>query len=279
MAAMTGPRVAVVGLGAIGGSVALALRDRGITSHGFTSAQHDSAEAARSGILVRSTIAEAVAPAEIVLLAVPLDSLAAVAARVCEANRTATVLHAGSLQRPATLSLEGDVAARVVGTHPLAGTHATGFLAARADMFRGAVVSVERRGTARQHDDAQLLWGLAGARRIEVRDAVEHDDMMAWVSHAPQFVATALASILATDLASGIPVGPGARDTTRLAASAFSVWKPILERAPVETLHALRAMERSLAEVRERFETRDMTGLQEIWDRAREWRIKQDVSS
>jgi prephenate dehydrogenase len=171
-----------------------------------------------------------------------------------------------------------EIMARVIGTHPLAGSHRTGFAAARADLFREATVYVERRADARQREDAELFWSMAGARRIAYATANDHDDVMAWVSHLPQLASAALASALAAGLATapndfGAPQpGPGGRDATRLAMSAPAMWEPILRRAPAATTRALRALEENLHRLRVAVETEDWTTVRALWESASRWR-------
>lgn len=276
---MNEPRVAIVGLGAIGGSVALVLGARGLTVSGATESADDAAAARAAGVRVHDSATSAAAEADIVLLAVPLDAIAALARRAAEAAPRATILHAGSLQGEGALALGTPLLGRVIGTHPMAGTHGSGFAAARADMFRGAVVSIESRATPRQREDAELLWSLAGAGRVEYRDAAAHDACMAWSSHLPQLVATALAAATARRDEGGCPRGPGLRDTTRLAASDWGMWRPILEHAPHDTRAALAAVEGELVRLREAMEARDWPRLRDTWDRAREWRTSVEHTS
>ena len=136
-------RVAIVGLGAIGGSAALKLIERGITPSGFAADDDDRRQAQAAGVEVAGSIADAVRDADLVLIAVPLDQLADVARAVSAAcAATATMLHTSSLQRPDATGLDPDVATRVIGSHPLAGTEQGGFGAAKADLFRGATIYV-----------------------------------------------------------------------------------------------------------------------------------------
>ena len=273
---MTEPRVAIVGLGAIGGSLALALLERGIVPTGFTPSSDDAQAARAAGVRVGDSIGDICGDASMVLLAVPLDALGATAREAVSATKDATILHAGSLQRAAAIDVDASLLPRVIGTHPFAGTHASGFAAAKASMFRGATVFVERRGTPRQHEDAELLWGLAGAGRIEYLEPEMHDARMAWMSHAPQLVATALAAALADATPASAASGPGARDTTRLAASDLSVWRPILERAPTETLAALAATRENLSRLERAMANREWNEVDQLWERARTWRLAQE---
>ena len=271
--------VAVIGLGVIGGSVALRLRDRGSTVRGFSTSVADRAEAQRAGVAVAATLDEAVRGVGLVLIAVPLGAISTVADQVLGAAPThATILHAGSLQRAEALEALPEVGARLIGTHPLAGSHRTGFAGARGDLFRDATVFVEQRADAQQREDAEFFWSMAGAGRIEYASASAHDDVMAWISHLPQLASTALGATLA-EIVERIPndemlvkPGPGARDATRLALSSLDMWHPILERAPAATVEVLRALEGNVRHVRVALEERDWPALRELWTRAQTWR-------
>ena len=268
--------VAIVGLGVIGGSAALRLRERGTPLRTFSTSAQDCALARAAGIDVAQSLDNAVRDVGLVLIAVPLNRISSVASEVIgAAPATATILHAGSLQRREALDAMPEVAARMLGTHPIAGSHRSGFAAARANLFRDATVYVERRTGARQHEDAEFFWSLAGARRIAYADAQEHDAAMAWISHLPQLTSKALADTLATAAShdTQFAPGPGARDTTRLAMSPFEMWHPILEHAPSETATALRAFERSVERLRIALESRDWETMRMIWEGASAWRV------
>lgn len=274
--------VAIVGLGVIGGSAALKLRERGTPVRGYSTSAADSGGAASAGLTITRSVDEAVRGVGLVLIAVPMNHICAVANEVLgAAPQTATILHAGSLQRSEALDAMPEVVARVIGTHPLAGSHRSGFAAASADLFRDSTVFVEQRANARQKEDAELFWSLAGARRIEYATAHEHDASMAWISHLPQLASTALASAMATDMprALAIAPGPGGRDATRLAMSNLEMWKPILSRAPAETTRALAVLEETIRTVRTALESRDWDALDAIWERASAWRATLEPQS
>jgi prephenate dehydrogenase len=274
--------VAVIGLGVIGGSAALRLKERGTAVRAFTTGAEDAAEARRAGITVTETLDAAVRDVGLVLVAVPVDRVCVVADEVvAAAPHDATILHAASLQRSEALQLARQTTSRVLGTHPLAGSHGTGFKAARPDMFRNATVYAEERATKQQRDDAELFWSLTGAKRVEYLSAVAHDDAMAWVSHLPQLASTALAAALAGAMpprdGSRIPLGPGGRDATRLAMSNFVMWQPILDRAPTATITALAALEASVGQLRAAVESRDWSSVEKIWSAASAWRSDMDM--
>jgi prephenate dehydrogenase len=271
-------RVAIIGLGAIGGSAALKLIERGVRPVGFDASPADADAAAAAGIVVRSTTREAVADADLVLIAVPLDQVASVTAEVIAGvPSTTTILHAASLQRPDAVRLDGSFD-RVIGTHPLAGSAESGFSAATPGMFRGATVFIEPRGSAREREDAELFWSMAGAARLEYLTADEHDRLMAAISHLPQLAATALAATLSAGGVDRARIGPGARDSTRLAVSNWSMWRPILGAAPARTAALLSAFETEIRTLRESIEGGDLTEAQLTWTVARDWALSSNRS-
>jgi prephenate dehydrogenase len=263
-------RVAIVGLGAIGGSVALALLEHGMLPTGYASSADDRHLAREAGVRVVETLDAAVRDAEIVLISTPLDVLAGVAEQVVgHAPEHATLLHAASLQRPEAIRFSPATYERVFGTHPYAGTHASGFAAAHATLFRDGTVYVEDRVSARDLRRAEWLWATVGARRIVRLFAFDHDNLMGRISHTPQLLATALARTFAVQGISSADLGPGARDMTRLAGSSLDMWAPLLENTPASTLESLARLENLLGDLRRALETKNMDFVNQIWHVAR----------
>jgi prephenate dehydrogenase len=269
-------RVAINGLGVIGGSAALKLLQRGAIPAGYARDESDRELAAKAGVRVGSSLAESVRDADLILLAVPLDQLAPIAGEVVgAAGAHATILHAAGLQRPDATRFEPAIATRVIGTHPLAGSTESGFAGADAELFHGATVHVEERGTRRMREDAELFWSMAGARRIEYMDAAAHDDLMAAVSHVPQILATSLAATLAYAETPRARLGPGGRDMTRLAASSWDMWRPLLTATPGRTLALLESIESELRSVREAVQAAQLEEPGLTWSIARSWALDQ----
>ncbi len=269
-------RVAVIGLGVIGGSVALKLVERGTVPAAFAPDEDDRRLASAVGIEVHASIADAVREADLVLIAVPLDHLADVAREaVASCAPHATVLHVASLQRPDATQLEPRVAARVIGSHPLAGAEGSGFGSASADLFRGATVFVEDRVDGHVREDVELFWSMVGAGRVEYKSAGAHDDLMAAVSHVPQIVATAVAGTLAYANVSRRQLGPGGRDVTRLAASSWTMWRPLLGATPGRTLAMLESIETELRDIRESIAKGTLDETAVTWSVARGWALEE----
>jgi prephenate dehydrogenase len=261
--------VAVIGLGAIGGSVAKALVRAGVRVRAHASSGADADGARAAGVDVADDLAGCVADTPTVVIAVPIRAHATVAAAVADAAAPeALLLHTASLQRETAL---GTSAGRVIGTHPIAGTHRAGFAAADAAMFDGCVVSIEARAPAPARASAERFWRTIGARRFEYRTAEDHDRLMTWVSHLPQLASTALADAIASSGVTWDALGPGGRDATRLAASPFDMWSGILAHARPEAAQAAAALERSLGAIRSALESGDMETVERIWSSARAW--------
>jgi prephenate dehydrogenase len=271
---MTSPRVVVIGLGCIGGSLARALTERSVDVRGWSTSQSDCDQARSHGIDVRvSSVESAVSDADVVMIAVPAQAIAEVAVETIRFAPAATaIVHCGGLQSRGALQLDEATFTRVIGAHPLAGSHESGFGASRADLFDRCTVSIESRAPTEVRERMQWMWTMVGAAQLDYRSAGEHDSMMAWVSHLPQLAATALASTFAAEHIDPQSIGPGARDSTRLAASSFDQWSALIRAEPAVLGAALRGLESNLARIRGALATDDHRELKTMWESAQAWR-------
>lgn len=244
---------------------------------GWSASPSDREQAAAAGVLIGSAegngAAEACAGAGIVVLAVPIHTVAEVAASVRGSlARNSQLLHVCGLQSRESLAADGPTYELMLGTHPLAGSHDSGFAASRPELFVDAVVSAETRASARARECVEWLWHTVGVRRIDYRTAESHDRLMAWVSQLPQLAATALAATLAAGGVEARTVGTGARDTTRLAASDLGSWPTLFQGAPDELDVALGLLSETLAQLRSALKEGNAEKLAAIWTSARAWR-------
>jgi prephenate dehydrogenase len=276
-AVMKGP-IGIVGLGLIGGSLAEALVARGRRVKGCSLIAEDVHLAEREGVeaflLPEREMSEAIGDCPLVVVAVPLKVMYAAALEtVRTAAPDATIFHVASLQGQDAINATEEIWRRVLGTHPMAGLAHSGFRHARADLFVGRSVSVEARARPRERELAEWFWHLVGATRITYRSAEEHDTLMAWVSHLPQILATALAATLARAGVDPATLGPGGRDGTRVAMSPLGTWQSLLDAACTEDGAALAALSETLAELREVIVNGDTEALRDLWSIARTWRL------
>jgi prephenate dehydrogenase len=249
---------AVVGLGLIGGSLARDLAARGVRVLGWDQDARTLRTALDAGIV--DELREGEEAPDVAVVAVPVLATPDVLRRFLPALAAARlVTDTGSTKRSVVSAAEAlGIGDRFIGSHPLAGDHRSGWDASRAGLFDGALVyltptsisSDEAKGLAR------TLWETVGARP-ETLDAGAHDRLLAWSSHLPQAVSSALAIALGR---AGIPreaLGPGGRDATRLAGSSPEMWAQIAADNADHLAPALAAIENEIRELRMRVEGAD----------------------
>jgi prephenate dehydrogenase len=227
-------RVAVLGVGLIGGSIGLAARRRleaEVVGHGRNPARI--ARAVELGALDRGagSVAEACEGAEIVFCCGPVAALPEQAREALAAcGLDAVVTDVGSTKGELVEALGGDE--RFIGGHPLAGAETAGVENAREDLFEGArwYLTPTERSSGLLYDRLQRTVADLGARPQAI-DPSTHDRLMAAVSHMPHVVADALVAEAATALGEDserMPeVGPSFRDATRVAGSNPAIWADI----------------------------------------------------
>jgi prephenate dehydrogenase len=226
-------RIAVIGVGLIGGSIALAARERtGATVSGYDR----SADALRAAVergavdAPADTVAAAVDGAQAVFVAVPVGYLHEAVSEVLKAAPTdCVVTDVGSTKR-AVVGAHDDP--RFVGGHPLAGAEVSGIEHARADLFEGSTWYLTPRAATSGvlYERLHRFLRALGARPAAI-DAELHDAVLANVSHLPHVLANVLVDQAGTVLAAGgerLPAtGPSFRDATRVAGSSSTIWTDI----------------------------------------------------
>jgi prephenate dehydrogenase len=270
-------RIAILGTGLLGTSAGLALRAAGF--HGAITGWNRSpggAQVARSMGAIDSIAADPLQAAQegqVVLLAVPIyatldlmEKLAGVLGSdhlVTDVGSTKAQISAAA----ARLFNTPDRAAFLPG-HPMAGKERGGAELADAALFRGAVWLFTDDPTAERSPHSTALvkswreWVAAmGSKTIDL-DPVRHDELVAWVSHLPQFVATALSALLEDEVGDAPELkdvgGRALREMTRLGASPYSMWRDIAYTNTEAVQEALLALEQRLAHLRENLRTPEL---------------------
>jgi prephenate dehydrogenase len=249
--------IAVVGVGLIGGSVGLAARARwpGVRVIGIDA--RDVLVSAVALGAVTDTAADlttAAAAADLVVLCAPIAANAALLATLGSRLRPeAIVTDVGSTKREIVAAAETHGLASFVGGHPLAGAATSGTASARDHLFRGRPWIL----TPSARTAPAAVERLAGFARAlgatpTVLDAAAHDRLMAYVSHLPQVVASALLDTVGGAVGEpGLALsGPGLADTTRLASSPGGLWAGILGTNADHVAEAIGALEASLGRLR-----------------------------
>jgi prephenate dehydrogenase len=270
-------RIAILGTGLLGTSVGLALR--AANYRGTIVGWNRSAEGAQAALTMGAidTIAadpiEAARANQVVLLSVPIY------ATLDFMEKLAPVLGSEHLVTDvgSTKRIISEAGARLYNTpqraaflpgHPMAGKERGGAALGDANLFRGAVwLFTDDPAAPRSPHSAALVKGwrewvaAMGSKTLDL-DPVRHDELVAWVSHLPQFVATALSALLEKEVGDAPELkdvgGRALREMTRLGASPFSMWRDIAYTNTEAVQAALQALEQRIAHLRENLRTPEL---------------------
>lgn len=239
----------VVGLGALGGSVAWHATQSGINRViGYSPVPRDGVAAVKVGAVteIAADIERVVRLSDVVVLALPPLATVQALNQIASAleDRPGYCTDISSIKQPvmeraAALGLDRHFA----GSHPLVGFRGTGFDAARPDKLDGGIVYVSPLpgGDVAAREIADFWKRVIGAEPVMI-DAEEHDGTMAWTSHVPQIVSSALAATLAKKGPKGLTYGTEALETTRAAMGNFDIWAEVLLLNKGRVLSALDAV-------------------------------------
>jgi prephenate dehydrogenase len=270
-------RIAILGTGLLGTSAGLALRAAGFrgTITGWNRSPEQAQVALSMGAIdsVAADPLQAARESQVTLLAMPIyATLDYMEKLACVLGSDHLVTDVGSTKRQIS-----EAASRLYNTpnraaflpgHPMAGKERGGAALADAALFRGAVwLFTDDPDAQRSTHSAALVkawreWVSALGCKIIDLDPVRHDELVAWVSHLPQFVATALSALLEEEVGEAPELkdvgGRGLREMTRLGASPYSMWRDIAYTNTEAVQAALHALEQRLAHLRENLRTPEL---------------------
>ena len=270
-------RVAIIGLGLIGGSIALALRQRGLAS--FISAFDRNRENLEIGLSlgvvdgIFDTVGSSVRDADMVVLAVPVKAMSGV---LGELGPKAVITDVGSVKSPvieAARQVFGEVPTSFVPGHPIAGSEKSGVRAATGDLFEGrrVILTPLKITSAEALDKVRSFWRAMGAELVEM-EAAHHDEVLARTSHLPHLLACALVDTLSRQ-DEGFEIfryaAGGFRDFSRIAASDPVMWRDIFDTNADRLLEALDSYLENLARLTLLMRKGDTDGLQAVLARAK----------
>jgi prephenate dehydrogenase len=276
-------RVLILGTGLLGASTGLALRAAGLTGAiaGWDKDRNQSQDALRLKA-IDSVVPDPLAAAQasqLILLATPvyaiLDWMEQLAPVLSPAHLITDVGSTKALITSAGNRLFNQPGrAAFLPGHPMAGKEVSGAAEADAALFHGAVwifttdpwISLQKEGDISPEAAALGMdwtqWIRAfGCRVLEI-DAARHDELVAWVSHLPQFLSTALTALLQTEVGDAPELtavgGRALREMTRLGSSPYSMWRDVAYTNTEAIATALHALEQRLAHLRENLRTPEL---------------------
>lgn len=278
------PRLGIIGVGLIGGSLALALRRSGMVDEivGCGRSPANLQRAVELGVVDRGETdpAIAVAGADVVVLGVPLGSIRPVLMAIREALEPGTIVtDVGSAKGCVIDDAEaafGHLPARLVPGHPVAGTEQSGVEAAFANLFekRRVILTPPAQTDSQAVYTVRILWESAGAEVISM-SADQHDRILAATSHLPHLLAFGLVDTLARWDGCGDMfqyAAGGFRDFTRIASSDPVMWRDVCLGNRAALLEALEHYCADLEVLIERVRRLDAQGLEQVFRNAKDVR-------
>ncbi len=276
-------RIAIVGLGLMGASLGLALKQARGNARTPVIAGYARRAAVRKYALkhgmadeVFGSPEEAIRDADLVIFCVPILSIPALVAQARTSFRPGCVVtDVGSTKAETTMQINRLFRGRpveYVGSHPIAGSEKQGIESVQADLYRGAVVIVTITGfeSTRALRAVSGLWKRLGAvvKHMTPRD---HDRIMARTSHLPHLAAALVAATAGRkgDLVKlGAYCGPGFRDTTRIAEGSAEVWHDIIRSNLGSVERELKAFESELQKLLKAIRKKDYRGLKAFLEKS-----------
>ncbi|QEM68696.1 prephenate dehydrogenase/arogenate dehydrogenase family protein [Geobacter sp. FeAm09] len=277
-------RLAVIGVGLIGGSFARALREAGTVGAivGIDTDRSNLEQALSLGIVdeIAPDAAQGVRDAQVVFVSVPVCAIPAVVREIAPFLPAGCIVSdGGSVKTAVVQECEALMppGCAFVGGHPIAGTEHSGAGAAFASLFNGkrCILTPTRDTDAGACDTMARLWRSAGANVCSMEPG-HHDRIFAEISHLPHVVAYALVHAVGTADVEGENVlsytAGGFRDFTRIASSDPVMWRDIALMNRTALLASIDGFSASLAELRQRIDRSDPAGLAEFFTIAKQFR-------
>lgn len=267
--------IAIVGVGLIGGSIAAAVKTRGVANRviGVGRTAERLHAAADHGLIDegQTDISQAAAQADLIVFCTPVDRIAAGVREAMPHCRPGTLItDAGSVKASICGELAAELADGVifVGSHPLAGSEKQGFEYADAELFNDRICVVTPDSSTPEDSTERIsrFWQALGMK-VLVRTPEEHDRLLAVTSHLPHLLAASLATLL--DAENRDFAASGFRDSTRIAASDPALWAAILDANSEATADAVDRLLSVVLEFRESLAHSDRERLQNLFETAK----------
>jgi prephenate dehydrogenase len=288
-------KISVIGMGLLGGSLALAIKQKqlALTIHAYVRRDASILEGQKMALadLITRDLGQAVLEADLIVLCTPLSQMRALATEMRPFLKPgAVVTDVGSAKGTIVQELEPIIQtakAWFVGSHPMAGSEKMGLAAARADLFHNAICLVTP-GTSASAEAicaVQNFWKGIGAWPIRMTPEM-HDDLVSRSSHLPHVVAAELANYVlspAHPKEQALVCANGFRDTTRIASGSPEMWRDIALANRKNLGRVLGVFIEDLQEFQLALERGDATAIEEFFAKAKQrrdqWRAHSSTTS
>ncbi len=259
-------KVAIVGVGLIGGSLALAIKQKKIADEIIGVSRHKKTiELAKNNRIIDcgSQDMRSIATADLLILAVPVRAILDLAKPISKiVSKDCIVTDVGSTKQEIVAKLD-KLFRNYLGAHPLAGSEKRGALHATPNLFKNSlcILTPTPKTKALAFRKIKGLWNQVGAKTVSLKPA-DHDRILAFVSHLPHAVAFSLINSVPGNYlrfsASGL------RDTTRIAASDAGIWENIFLSNRNNMVTAIESLEEQLKRLKSAIKKSDQQQINKI---------------
>jgi prephenate dehydrogenase len=259
-------RIAIVGTGLIGGSLALAVKEKRIADEVIGVSRHKkNLLIARKKRMIDkgSQNLDVIAQADLVVLATPVKTILKLADKISGiVRKDCVVTDVGSTKQEIASRL-GRVFTNYVGTHPLAGSEKRSLIHARADLFKGSlcILTPALRTNPAALKKVKKFWAALGAKTVFL-SAAQHDRILASVSHLPHAVAFSLINCVPKKYFKF--AASGLKDATRIAASDSGIWEDIFLSNRKNILKTIEIFQRQISALKSALKRKDKSQLHKI---------------
>ncbi|MFA5145091.1 MAG: prephenate dehydrogenase/arogenate dehydrogenase family protein [Candidatus Omnitrophota bacterium] len=253
-------KIAIVGTGLIGGSIALAIKKNRLADKVIGVSRHKESLllAKRKGAIdIGSCDLGIIKDAQLVILAMPVDAIIKLAPKISAiVSKDCIVTDVGSTKEDIVSRLKG-VFTNYVGSHPLAGSEKRGIANARPDLFKNSlcILTPARDTNNKALKKLQVLWGRLGAKTALLSPS-GHDKALSFVSHLPHVVAFSLIGIMPKQYLRF--ASTGLKDTTRIAASESELWAAILLSNRKNIIQAMELLRVNMSRIKSALQKKDL---------------------
>ncbi len=286
--------VSIIGVGLIGGSIGLALRQLKIKNEKFKiigiGRHKDKLKKAKKLKAIdewTTDIEEGVKNADLIIIGTPVGTIVPIVRKILPFLKPGTTItDVGSVKAPIVSAIErllsrltfnGQRSTVFIGGHPLAGSEKSGIDHARADLFRGAIcfLTPTKNTPPETTETIRIFWELLGAR-VLILSAQMHDCLLACSSHLPHLLAAGLVNLVRENKSkySSQVLGPGFRDLTRIASSEPQIWTDISFSNREKIITVLVQFRNILLEVESVLKKKDRKKLKLYFQKAKNYRQK-----
>ncbi|MBA4349242.1 MAG: prephenate dehydrogenase/arogenate dehydrogenase family protein [Thermodesulfovibrio sp.] len=276
-------KVTIIGVGLIGASFALALKEKGLCKNiiGCGRKENNLRQAKKRRIIDDYTldVSRSCKDSDLILLSTPVGAFTDIIKLIRgTVKKGAVISDVGSVKGSLVYALESLMPKGVyyIGSHPIAGSDSSGIDDARADLFNNArcIITPTAKSNKKALKTVTSIWEKFGSR-VELIDPLKHDEIFGAVSHFPHVVAYAVVNTLESIDSDYIKyAGEGFKDTTRIAMSSPELWRDISLFNRANLLKMIDIFRDNLDEIVRLLEKGDSAGIEKEFSKAQDLRMK-----